>query len=99
VRGDAELARGELERLAAATQRRQHVELVGLQSVFDEGSCAPFIEQIGQPADPGEDLHRRRVEIGTFASPSGNDLIDLVIHTSILAHLLTPRDIILMSRD
>jgi trans-aconitate 2-methyltransferase len=90
-----ELTRGPLERFAAATQHRQDVEFVSLQAVLHEGRRPPLVEHRGQPGDAGEHLQRLDVEIGAFALPGRDDVVDLVIatvgHEAMVPYLLISR--------
>ena len=48
-------------------------ETVGIKQVLDCG-----IEIRGQAADSGDDLERRRIELGTLCSPFGAHVVDMV---------------------
>ena len=77
---DAQLARGQLERVTGAAQGGQHVELVRLQTVLDERGRPAIIEPSGDARDPREDLHRLDIEIGALAVPGLDQQVDLVNH-------------------
>ncbi len=79
-------ARGELVGLARPAQRGEHVELPRLDRVGGEGVAPGLVEQPGQPAHPAEHLDRGEVEIGAFAVPGLDQLVDLVaLHARMLA--------------
>ena len=77
-------AGGELVGLAGAPQRGQHVELPRLDAVRGEGVAAGEVEVARQPADPGEHLDGREVEVAAFASPGLDQVVHLVAHDDIL---------------
>ena len=64
---------------ARAAQRGQHVELPALEPVPAERGGAGAVHVPGQPVDPGEDLHGRGVEVGPFAAPGVDEVVDLVL--------------------
>jgi len=96
VRCCAQFAGGQLERLPAATQGRQHIELVPLQPVLDECGRAPIRQHIGEAGDAGQDMHRLDIEVRAFPAPGIDDFVHLVAHASIIGIILisrfSPRD-------
>ena len=73
-----QLPRRKPVRRTRATQGRQHVELPGLQIVRAECVRSDAVQVAGQPADAGKHLHRRNVQVRTFATPGLDDGVDLV---------------------
>ena len=67
-------------RAARAAQRRQHVELPGLEPVRLEGRPTGPVEVLGEARDATEDLERAYVEVRTLAPPRGDEPVDLVLH-------------------
>ncbi len=73
-----QLAGRERERFARPAERGQHIEFVRLQPVCHEGVGAMTVEAVGEPADPGEHLHRRKIQVGAFSTPGCDEAVDLV---------------------
>ena len=73
-----ELTGREPVRRSSAAQRGQHVELPILQIMRAERTRAEAVQAPGQPANPREHLHRRKIEIRTFPSPGLDDGVDLI---------------------
>lgn len=78
-----QLTRRQPVRRARATQRGQNVELPRLQTMSVEGISPEPIQVASQPANPGQHLHRRNIDVWTLAPPRLHDGVDLV--TSLVA--------------
>lgn len=80
--GDERLTRqstgGQGIRRTASPQCCEHIELTGLEVESLEGRSPGDVEMAGESTDAGEDLERRDIEIGAFASPGRDDPIDTV---------------------
>ena len=68
----------QLERLAGATQRGQHVPLPRLEVAATERVAARPVEVAREPVDAGEHLEGREVEVGPLRDPRLDDPIDFV---------------------
>ena len=64
--------------LPGAAERREHVELPGLELGAREGGAPGPVEVLGQPADAGEHLQRREIQVGALAQPGIDDAVDFV---------------------
>ena len=72
----------ELVRGTRPAQRRQDVELPGLQVVGGEDVPPRPVEVPGQPRDPAEDVQGLDIELGAFRTPGSDQSINLVLHTT-----------------
>ena len=61
-----------------AAQRCQYVEFPRLQIMSAEDIRPETVEVASQPADPGQHLHRRNIDVGALALPRIDDGVDLV---------------------
>ena len=71
-------AGGELVGRPRPSQRREHVELPGLDPVGAERGLACAVEVMADPGDPADHLHGPEVEVGALAAPRGEQVVDLV---------------------
>ena len=89
-----QLAGGQLVRRSGPAKGREYVELPGLQAVGLERLAAGAVQVPGQPADPGQHLHRRHVEVGRpGARPRAADRPRLPCFETTSSRLLTSRQL------
>ena len=73
-----QLLGAQLERLARAAQRREHVPLPRLEVAAAERVAPRAVEVAREPVDAREHLQRREVEVGALRDPRLDDAVDLV---------------------
>jgi chromate reductase, NAD(P)H dehydrogenase (quinone) len=72
---DRQLVRG-----ARSSQRRHHVELPRLEPVRIEHLVESVRDELGDPAQPADERHRRHVDVRPFPLPLPDDVVHRVSH-------------------
>ena len=73
-----QLLRAQLERLAGAAQRREHVALPRLEVAAAERVATGAVEVPREPVDARQHLEGREVEVGALRDPRLDDAVDFV---------------------
>ena len=88
-----QLTRRECVRRPAPAQCGEDIELPQLQFVCVEGRPARAVEMAGQAGDARQDLQRGDIEIGSLATPSLDEPINLVRRPLPISHPISVRQL------